>query len=310
MNYKFLLCLAAVLVGVLIVFEGDAGILYPKAPDGGTVKLKFVRVDSEETNGENGYGKNAVDDDPNTIWHTQWQGHSPGLPHEIVIELVPPSIIRGFSYLPRQDTSDHGTIKDYEFYVSNDGKHFGQPVNKGTFGPGKEEKIETFDPVTCRFIKLKAVSEINGLPFTSAAEIRVIQPGEDVSPKDYWRGDVGPAPAPQDSTKSDAIDSLVTAFQANGDLWLNGTDGMSVSAATPQQVISETLRTAHFQSGMMTRYRILDLRKVRMGELGTYTVALANTNLGEMIVLMQNTSKPGYWWRRIYSAGAPYNRLY
>jgi hypothetical protein len=275
------------------------------------ITLKFVSVDSEETNGENGHGENAVDGDPNTIWHTQWQRQSPGLPHEIIIELVPPSAISGFSYLPRQETSDHGTIKDYEFYASDDGTNFGPPIKAGTFGPGKEEKIETFEPIKCRFIKLKAVSEINGLPFTSAAEIRVLQPGEDASPKDYWRGNIGPAPVPQDSTRPNAIDSLVVAFQADGDFWLNGIDGMGVVAASPEEVVSQTFRTAHFQSGMMTRYRILDLRKVRIDELsGTYTAVLADTNLGEMIVLMQNTSKPGYWWRRIYSAGAPYDRLF
>jgi hypothetical protein len=138
------------------------------------VKLKFVKVDSEEPQDENNYGRNAVDGDPNTYWHTQWQSNSPPLPHEIIIELVPPSVIKGFTYLPRQDLSDHGTIKDYEFYVSDDGKNFGQPVKKGAFEPGKEEKIKTFEPIKCRFIKLKALSEINGLPWTSAAEIGVI----------------------------------------------------------------------------------------------------------------------------------------
>jgi hypothetical protein len=141
-------------------------------------KLKVVRVDSEETNSEDGCGKNAVDGNLNTYWHTEWHRHWPGLPHEIVIELLPPSVIKGFTYLPRQDESDHGTIKDYEFYVSNDGRNFGQPVSKGAFGPGKEEKMETFKPIKCRFIKLKAISEINGLPWTSAAEIGVIQSGE------------------------------------------------------------------------------------------------------------------------------------
>ncbi|HEY3760348.1 MAG TPA: discoidin domain-containing protein [Verrucomicrobiae bacterium] len=159
-----------------------------------SVKLKFVSADSEETNGEDGRGANAVDGNPNTYWHTQWQGANPGLPHEIVLELVPPSIIKGFAYLPRQDESDHGDIKDYEFYVSNDSTNFGEPVGRGAFGPGKGEKIETFKPIKCRFIKLKAISEINGLPWTSAAEIRVIQNGEDASPKNYWRGNLGPAP--------------------------------------------------------------------------------------------------------------------
>jgi tRNA A-37 threonylcarbamoyl transferase component Bud32 len=147
------------------------------------VTLKFVSVDSEETSGQNGYGENAVDGNPDTYWHTQWQDGSPGLPHEIIIELIPTSTIKGFTYLPRQDESDHGTIKDYEFYVSDDGQEFGHPVKKGAFKPDKEKKTETFWPIKCRFIKLRAISEINGLAWTSAAEIGVVPSGEDAPGK-------------------------------------------------------------------------------------------------------------------------------
>ena len=63
------------------------------------VTLKVVKVDSEETAGENGKGANAVDGDPNTIWHTQWQDATPECPHEIVIELTPATTIKGFTYL-------------------------------------------------------------------------------------------------------------------------------------------------------------------------------------------------------------------
>jgi hypothetical protein len=324
MKPKLVRCLALVLGGVfanaadtdslrIVAIPSKTEIpvnVTPQAAAVAKVKLKFVKVDSEETESQDGHGENAVDGNPNTYWHTQWHGNSPGLPHEIIIELLPPSAIKGFTYLPRQDESDHGTVKDFEFYVSDDGRDFGQPVKKGTFEPGKGEKIESFEPIKCRFIKLKAISEINGLPWTSAAEIRVIQSGEAASAKDYWRGNIGPIPSLHDSSKPDAIDSFVAAFLANGGLWLNGADGMDALAASPQQVVSETLRTAHFASGMMASYRILDIRKVRIGEFGVYTAVLADTNLGEMIVLMQNGSMTGHWWRRIYSADPPYNRLY
>ena len=82
----------------------------------------------EETAGEDGHGANAVDGDPNTIWHTQWQDDSPPCPHEIIIELVPAATIKGFTYLPRQDEEVNGTINEYEFYVSDDGKDFGAPA--------------------------------------------------------------------------------------------------------------------------------------------------------------------------------------
>jgi len=136
--------------------------------------LKVVKVDSEETAGEDGKGANAVDGDTGTFWHTQWQDDSPRPPHEIIIELSAATKLKGFTCLPRQDEEVNGTIKEYEFYVSDDGKEFGQPVKKGTFGEGKDKKTVTFDAKQCRFIKLKAVSEINDEAWTSVAEIGVI----------------------------------------------------------------------------------------------------------------------------------------
>jgi len=139
------------------------------------VTLKFVKVDSQETDGEDGKGENAVDGNPETHWHTQWQDANPPPPHYIILELVPPSTIAGFTYLPRQDDQVNGTIKDYEFYVSDDGKDFGKPVKKGTLEEGKEKKTATFAPVKCHFFKLVAISEINGNAWTSAAEIGIVQ---------------------------------------------------------------------------------------------------------------------------------------
>jgi len=138
------------------------------------IKLTVVRVDSEEIDGENGRGTNAVDGNPDTFWHTQWQDASPECPHEIVIKLENPTSIKGFTYLPRQDEEENGTIKDYEFYVSDDGKEFGKPVKKGSLETDKRKKTVAFEPVKCSFIKLRALSEINDAAWTSAAEIGVV----------------------------------------------------------------------------------------------------------------------------------------
>ena len=138
------------------------------------ITLTVVKVDSEETTGEDGKGANAVDGKPDTFWHTQWQDANPDCPHEIIIKLTPPALIKGFTYLPRQDDSEHGTIRDYEFYVSNDGTNFGQPVQKGSFENNKDKKTVTFEAEECQYIKLRALSEVNSEPWTSAAEIGVI----------------------------------------------------------------------------------------------------------------------------------------
>ena len=135
--------------------------------------LKVAKVDSEETAGEDGKGSNAVDGNKDSFWHTQWQDATPGCPHEIIIALDTPGKIKGFTYLPRQD-SDHGRIKDYEIYVSDDGKEFGQPIAKGTWENNEQLKTVTFDAKSCGFIKLKALSEVNGEAWTSAAELDVV----------------------------------------------------------------------------------------------------------------------------------------
>ncbi len=144
------------------------------AEPAGKITLKVVKVDSEETAGEDGKGANAVDGNENTFWHTEWQDANPPHPHEIVIELSRAASIKGFTYLPRQSDEVNGTIKDYEFYVSEDGKEFGAAVKKGTFADGKQRQTITFDPRKGGFVKLKALSEINGQPWTSAAEIGVL----------------------------------------------------------------------------------------------------------------------------------------
>ena len=65
-----------------------------------------------------------------------------------------------------------------------------QPVKKGAFESGKGEKIETFlEPLKCRFIKLKAISEINNLPWSPPPPRSASFKLQQMLPaKDYWRG--------------------------------------------------------------------------------------------------------------------------
>lgn len=91
---------------------------------------KLIRADSESKGYE---AKLAFDDNPGTIWHSQWQDGAPRHPHEIVIDLGKSYELSGFYYLPRNDQSVNGTVRDYEFYVSEDPKNFGRPVARGKF---------------------------------------------------------------------------------------------------------------------------------------------------------------------------------
>jgi len=139
-------------------------------------KWKIHKVDSENPSSGEGADK-AIDDDPKTLWHSQWQGGQPPLPHDIQIDLGETLTLKGFTYTPRQGPIT-GTINEYAFYVSSDGNNWGEPKSKGIFGNIKNNPVEQrvmFDkPAAGRYIRLVALSEFEGKPFTSAAEIGVI----------------------------------------------------------------------------------------------------------------------------------------
>ena len=117
---------------------------------------------------------NAIDGSLQTFWHTEWSAGSPRHPHEIVIDMSESREIKGFFYLPRQDGPANGTTKDYEFYLGNDPKDFGAPVAKGAFKGNTDLKKVKFAAKKGRYLKLRALSEVNGQPCTSAAEIGIL----------------------------------------------------------------------------------------------------------------------------------------
>jgi len=138
-----------------------------------SVTVKIV-ADSEAAGYE---AYRAMDGDPRTMWHTYFGSGEPAHPHNITIDLKGSYTIEGFTCLPRPG-GGNGTIKDYEFYVSNDNKKFGKPVAAGTFdrrsGTGT---VKLATPVKGRYVKLRALSEVNGRPWTSIAELRILAKG-------------------------------------------------------------------------------------------------------------------------------------
>ncbi len=132
---------------------------------------KVTHADSQQRGHEAGL---AIDGDPGTIWHTAWQPAAVEHPHWIEIDLGAEIRIAGFSYLPRQDMAN-GRIAEYELSVSRDGDVWEEPVWRGRFPDGKSLQTVRFGgPVACRFVRLKALSEVNGGPWTSVAELDVI----------------------------------------------------------------------------------------------------------------------------------------
>ncbi len=129
---------------------------------------KVVSVDNFEPGNE---PSSVLDGDPTTFWHTKWSRGTTKHPHEIVLDFGKKLTISALRYLPRQGTPN-GRIKDYEIYVSDDAKNWAEPVCKGRFKNSSNWQTADFGKkVTARYLKLKALSEIRGNPWTSIAEL-------------------------------------------------------------------------------------------------------------------------------------------
>ncbi|WP_436499133.1 discoidin domain-containing protein [Actinokineospora sp. HUAS TT18] len=121
-------------------------------------------------------GAAAIDGSSSTIWHTAWSqvNPDPAPPHEIQIDLGGQYNVDGLRYLPRQDGGVNGRIGQYEVYVSGSTTNWGTAVATGTFANDGAEKSVTFPSKAGRYVKLRALSEVNGNPWTSAAEITTL----------------------------------------------------------------------------------------------------------------------------------------
>ncbi len=102
-----------------------------------------VTTNSEETVGENGAAKNAIDGSTGSIWHTQWSSSTPQHPHWLQVDMLVPKRVTGFRCLPRQN-GPNGRIADYEFWGSNDGNAWTR-IASGRFpNTGDEQSVQAW----------------------------------------------------------------------------------------------------------------------------------------------------------------------
>ena len=138
------------------------------------VPVEVAYVSSEE-GPDDGYAKYLVDGDPSTIWHTMYSITVPKYPHWVDFDCGEMKLIKGFSYLPRQDGSPNGNIKGYRVQLSQDGKTWGEPVCEGDFeNSSKEKKVMLPKPQKARYLRFTALSSQNGADWASGAEFNVL----------------------------------------------------------------------------------------------------------------------------------------
>jgi hypothetical protein len=130
-----------------------------------------IQADSEQKGYE---AHRVIDGDPQTIWHTQWEPSRDALPHSLLVDLKKAIPIHGLEILPRQDMSN-GRIARFAIDLSLDGQHWQESLWTGTWNNDHALKVlKQQKPVNARFIRVRALSEVNGQPYASLAEMKVL----------------------------------------------------------------------------------------------------------------------------------------
>ncbi|MEK4295513.1 glycosyl hydrolase family 95 catalytic domain-containing protein [Paenibacillus sp. FSL R5-0914] len=155
---------------------------------------------SSTSNRSGNEADNAIDGNPSTIWHTEWDPMA-DLPQSITLDLGNTRIISKLKYLPRQNGEQNGNITSYVLSTSLDGTTFKQ-FTSGSWDDDSTEKIAEFAPVASRYLRLTAIEGHGGL--ASAAEINIMKNEMD---EDYQ-----------------ALKALITRVQSKHDGAVEGTE--------------------------------------------------------------------------------------
>ena len=147
-------------------------------------KSEWTVVSYDSQQGGNEQAAFAIDDDENTIWHTQYNPTTPDCPHELVIDMKQTYRITAFSYKGRKDGSN-GRVQRYEVYFSNSRYLWGEPAASGTFNNSADKQTVSIpSKPEARYMKFLVRSVVDNKGYASAAELYV--EAEAMVPRTFW----------------------------------------------------------------------------------------------------------------------------
>lgn len=129
--------------------------------------------DSQEPTGEgadNGHAVNAIDNNPNTYWHTQWQAAQPGLPHYIVVDMGESKFVHGIRFLDRQDQND-GKPQNVQVFLSDDNKNWQLVLTTELANTTALQQLLMDKFTSGRYVKVLVTSTYGAKFYTHLAEL-------------------------------------------------------------------------------------------------------------------------------------------
>lgn len=142
---------------------------------------KYVSIDhlsidsvSSEQSGSGEYGKNAIDGNINTMWHTAYNGSDSD--RTIVIKMDEPIYLSALQYVPRQSESN-GRTKNATLYTSLDGKEWIEVASVTDWANNAVAKmLELSESVKAQYIKFVTTENWgDGRNFASATMINLFE---------------------------------------------------------------------------------------------------------------------------------------
>ncbi len=134
--------------------------------------LSIHKLSSQQSNAE--AGKNVIDGNIKTIWHSKWNGSDKE--RFIIIKLDTPVYLSALQYVPRQDASN-GRIKSGTISVSMDDSSWTEVGTISNWKNDSSPKTVVFDKsVKAQYIKLQATQNHgDGRSFISGAMVNLFE---------------------------------------------------------------------------------------------------------------------------------------
>lgn len=137
--------------------------LFPAAPElGRQVPMDSLTVVSRPAEEPGHPLENAFDGKPDTWFRTVRSPAMRSGPHEWVLGLGERRLIDGIELAPRSDQHwQHGQIRDYEIYMSDNNGDWGAPVQRGRLKLQQGMQQIDFKPTAGRLLRLRVLSTHN-----------------------------------------------------------------------------------------------------------------------------------------------------
>jgi alpha-L-fucosidase len=155
-----------------IAYDSISGKKSPEAHEKFDITRKEWNIVGVDSN-----ARVIIDGNNSTAWQ---QPAGKVLPVDLVISLGKEENIKGFKYLPDARPWAGGIISQYQFFVSSDNENW-QLVSEGEFSNIKNNplwQVKEFPPVSAKFIKFRALQNIENNSKVGYAEVDIITTGQ------------------------------------------------------------------------------------------------------------------------------------